>query len=200
MSREPSWDLAQRLQAEMFDVAAHCGGLDIQLVYFRGFNECRASRFIRTGRASRRRCGKFRCAAARRRSAGCCGHVRSEQADAPVGAFIYIGDAMEEKADDLARVAGELGLRGVKGFFFQEGANSHAAACFKDFARLTGGAYAAFDTHGAGPAGRLAQGRRSLCGRRFCRAGGPRERGRGGSAAASGADALGSGVSHRNNV
>ena len=77
-------------------------------------------------------------------------HVRSEQADAPVGAFIYIGDSMEEKPDDLARVAGELGLRGVKGFFFQEGANARATACFKDFARLTGGAYAAFDTQAPG--------------------------------------------------
>jgi hypothetical protein len=80
-------------------------------------------------------------------------HIKAEQAEAPVGAFVFIGDAMEEKADDLARIAGELGLRGVKGFFFQEGRSAEVAACFKDLARLTGGAYAAFDT---GAAGRLA--------------------------------------------
>lgn len=150
MSREPSWDLAQRLQSEMFDVAAHCGGLDIQLVYFRGFNECRASRFIQDGAGLAAAMRKISVAGGQTQIGRVLGHVRSEQADAPVGAFIYIGDAMEEKADDLARVAGELGLRGVKGFFFQEGANSHAAACFKDFARLTGGAYAAFDTTAPG--------------------------------------------------
>jgi hypothetical protein len=49
MSRQPTWDLAQRLQARMFQAAADLGGLDVQLVYFRGFGECRASRFVSGG-------------------------------------------------------------------------------------------------------------------------------------------------------
>ncbi len=36
MSREPTWDLACSLQGEMFDEAAAVGGLDVQLVYYRG--------------------------------------------------------------------------------------------------------------------------------------------------------------------
>src|SRR5271154_7536828 len=46
MSRQPTWDLAQTLQAKMFEVAAGLGGLDAQLLYFRGMDECRASNFV----------------------------------------------------------------------------------------------------------------------------------------------------------
>src|SRR5262249_28647622 len=46
MSRQPTWDTACRLQAEMFTEAGKIGGLDVQLVYFRGFNECRASKWV----------------------------------------------------------------------------------------------------------------------------------------------------------
>src|SRR5690606_29390013 len=45
MSRQPTWDLACRLQGEMFETVAKTGGLDVQLIYFRGFGECRASRW-----------------------------------------------------------------------------------------------------------------------------------------------------------
>jgi hypothetical protein len=38
-SRQPTWDLASELQAEMFRAAS---GLEIKLVYFRGASECRA--------------------------------------------------------------------------------------------------------------------------------------------------------------
>src|SRR5215212_7802992 len=46
MSRQPTWDLACRVQGEMFAAAAGIGGLSVQLVYFRGFDECRASRWV----------------------------------------------------------------------------------------------------------------------------------------------------------
>ena len=36
MSRQPTWDTACRLQADMFREAAAIGGLDVQLLYFRG--------------------------------------------------------------------------------------------------------------------------------------------------------------------
>ncbi|MDE2018427.1 MAG: VWA domain-containing protein, partial [Hyphomicrobiales bacterium] len=46
LSRKPTWDLASGLQADMFESAAALGGLDVQLVYFRGADECKASRFV----------------------------------------------------------------------------------------------------------------------------------------------------------
>ena len=42
MSRQPTWDMACTLQADMFREAAALGSLDIRLVYYRGLNECRA--------------------------------------------------------------------------------------------------------------------------------------------------------------
>src|ERR1041384_6041335 len=49
MSRQPTWDTACKLQGEMFREAAAIGGLDVQLVYFRGLNECRSSRWVSEG-------------------------------------------------------------------------------------------------------------------------------------------------------
>jgi hypothetical protein len=153
MSRQPTWDLAQQVQGEMFAAAAACGGLDIQLVYFRGFNECRASGFMREGAGLATAMAKISVMSGQTQIARVLRHIRSEQAAAPLGAFVYVGDCVEEKPDELGRIAGELGLLGVKGFFFHEGGDARAARCFKDLARLTGGAYAIFDS---GAADRLA--------------------------------------------
>src|SRR6266850_985938 len=46
MSRQPMWDTACALQADMFKEAASIGGLDVQLVYYRGLAECRASQWV----------------------------------------------------------------------------------------------------------------------------------------------------------
>src|SRR6188768_3399767 len=46
MSRQPTWDLACSIQGEMFEAAASIGGLAVQLVYFRGLSESRASPFV----------------------------------------------------------------------------------------------------------------------------------------------------------
>src|SRR5262245_33285246 len=45
MSRQPLWDTACRLQADMFRETSAIGGLDVQLLYYRGLSECRASRW-----------------------------------------------------------------------------------------------------------------------------------------------------------
>ena len=46
-SREPTWDSACQIQGEMFDATAALGGLQVQLVYYRGFGQCRASRWVK---------------------------------------------------------------------------------------------------------------------------------------------------------
>src|SRR6202795_4945964 len=45
-SRQPTWDRACRIQGEMFEATAALGGLDVKLVYYRGFTECKASRWM----------------------------------------------------------------------------------------------------------------------------------------------------------
>src|ERR1044072_2676624 len=46
MSRQPTWDMACALQADMFREAAAIGSLHIRLGYYRGLNECRASSWV----------------------------------------------------------------------------------------------------------------------------------------------------------
>jgi hypothetical protein len=153
MSRQPTWDLALELQGGMFDAAAAIGGLDVQLVYFRGQGECRASRFVGQGEglADLMRGISVRGGTTQLRRVLV--HARDEAKAARVGTLVFVGDAMEEAADPLLAVAGELALVGVKAFMFQEGGDSRARHVFQEIARLTGGVYGAFD---AGAAARLA--------------------------------------------
>ncbi len=145
MSRQPTWDLACRVQGEMFATAADVGGLSVQLVYFRGFDECRSSRWVVEPRALTDLMTRIGCRGGHTQIGRVLRHVRNETANASVKALVYVGDAMEEPIDDLCAVAGELGLLGVKAFMFHEGADPVAARAFQEVARLTGGAYARFD-------------------------------------------------------
>jgi hypothetical protein len=145
MSRQPTWDLAQSLQGRMFETAGALGGLDVQLVFFRGMAECRASAFIANGAGLAALMGKISVRGGQTQIGKVLEHVRDETRRAPIGALIYVGDAMEENVDALCAVAGELGLLGVKAFMFHEGADPAAGRAFREIARLTGGAYAAFD-------------------------------------------------------
>src|ERR1700694_6350119 len=46
MSRQPTWDMACALQADMFREAAALGSPDIRLVYYCGFNEWRVTGWL----------------------------------------------------------------------------------------------------------------------------------------------------------
>ena len=152
MSRQPTWDLAQALQAKMFQAAAGLGGLEVQLVYFRGFNECRASKFVSGGQGLAELMGRIEVRGGETQIRKVLAHARDEAKRAKVGALVFVGDAMEENPDRLAALAGELALQGVKAFMFQEGNDPAARRTFSEIARLTGGAYSAFD---AGASARL---------------------------------------------
>ena len=145
MSRQPTWDRAQQLQAEMFLEAAKTGGLDVQLIFFRGFDECKASRWVSEAGALAEMMSKVDCRGGYTQIGKVLGHVLKEVAKAPVSAVAHVGDACEENIDDLAQKAGETGLLGVPVFMFQEGAEAAASRAFSEIARLTGGAHCRFD-------------------------------------------------------
>ena len=145
MSRQPTWDLAQGLQGRMFEAAGRHGGLDVQLVYYRGFNECRASPFLSQGQGLAGFMARIDCRSGHTQIEKVLRHIRDEAATMRIGAFVFVGDAVEESEECLFALAGELGLLGVKGFVFQEGENAAPARVFREIARLTGGAYAIFD-------------------------------------------------------
>lgn len=145
MSRQPTWDTACRLQADMFREAAAVGGLDVQLVYYRGFSECRASRWVSAADRLGGLMEAIDCRGGQTQIGKVLSHVRRESERMKVQAFVFVGDAMEEGIDSLCAAAGELGLLGIPAFMFQEGHDSVAEQAFREIARLTRGAYCRFD-------------------------------------------------------
>lgn len=145
MSRQPTWTLAADLQGRMFDVTEALGGLDVQLVYYRGFGECRASPFVSRGAGLAAYMRRLKVAGGRTQIGRVLAHGIAESSREKVGALVFVGDALEERPDELCAQAGELALLGTKLFMFQEGHDRHVAAGFKEMARLTNGAYGRFD-------------------------------------------------------
>src|SRR5450631_3920629 len=155
MSRQPTWDSACALQADMFREAAKTGGLDIQLVYFRGLGECRASGWVAGAEKLAGLMSAIDCRGGHTQIGKVLSHARQEYGKQRVQAMVFVGDAMEEKIDDLCTAAGELGLLGVPVFMFQEGDDSVAENAYREIARLSHGAYCRFDTGAAHQLGEL---------------------------------------------
>jgi len=141
MSRQPTWTTAMTIQSSMFDAVGQAGGLSVQLVYFRGFDECRASKWVINAGALRDLMLRINCRGGYTQIAKVLKHAINETSKARVSALVFIGDALEESIDSLCQRAGELGLKGVRCFFFQEGHDVVAEKGFREMARLTGGAY-----------------------------------------------------------
>ena len=155
MSRQPTWDLACSLQGEMFDAAGKAGALKVQLVYFRGLGECRASAFVSDTAGLKRLMSRIDCRGGHTQIGKVLSHALKETAREKVNALIFIGDAMEEKIDDLSVTAGNLGLHGVPVFVFQEGRDPAAESAFKEIARLSKGAWFRFDRNAAATLAKL---------------------------------------------
>jgi hypothetical protein len=149
MSRQPTWDMALALQADMFRAVKAVGGLDVQLVFFRGAGECRSSKWVSDPDALAALMTRVNCAGGYTQIRKVLSHARAEAAKKPVNALVYVGDCMEEDIDDLCGRAGELALLGVPVFLFQEGADVRAERAFREIARLTKGAYCRFDAGSA---------------------------------------------------
>lgn len=145
MSRQPTWDMACTLQGDMFREAAALGSLDIRLVYYRGFNECRATGWISDSSKLATLMSKIDCRGGDTQIGKVLSEARREAIASGVRAVVFVGDAMEERIDELCATAGELGMLKVPVFLFQEGDDAVAERTFREIARLTGGAWCRFD-------------------------------------------------------
>ena len=148
-SREPSWDRACHIQGEMFKATDGLGGLEVQLIYFRGFGECKATRWMDRSDTLVRAMTSVRCLGGRTQIGRVLKHTIAETKKRKVDALVFIGDCMEEEVDELCASAGELGVLGVPVFVFQEGDDPAASLAFRQFATLTGGAHCRFDSSSA---------------------------------------------------
>ena len=148
-SREPTWDRACHIQAEMFLETEALGGLDIQLCYYRGFQEFHATPWLGSSAELLARMQAVRCAGGMTQIERVLEHAIAETRREKVNALVFVGDCMEEDIDRLCHLAGELGIVGVPAFVFHEGDDPAADRAFREIARLSAGAYCRFDASSA---------------------------------------------------
>ena len=151
----------------MFEATAALGGLDVKLVYYRGFNECKASRWMTSAADLHRVMRAVHCVGGETQIERVLAHALTETKKQRVNALVFVGDAMEENVDLLCRLAGELGLNGVPVFLFHEGGDPIAGKAFQQIAKLSRGAYVRFDLASAERLKELLARRRGLCRRRL---------------------------------
>ena len=150
MSRQPTWDLACQLQAAMFEAAAKAGGLEVQLVYFRGHGEARASRWVSDAAALKRLMTGIACHGGLTQIGRVLDHAVRAAPRRRSRRWSTSATPWRRTSTASARQAGALGLRNTRAFMFHEGGDPAAARAFREIARLTGGAYLPFDARAAG--------------------------------------------------
>ena len=119
----------------MFLEVVGIGGLDLQLVYFRGMRgvtaECKASPWISDPVVLARMMAKIRCETGYTQIERVLSHASREAGQRKIGAVVYVGDACEEHPETLMKPAYELGDLGVPVFMFQEGRDLAAVIAFR---------------------------------------------------------------------
>lgn len=148
-SRERTWDHAMQLQAEMFLAAQDAGGLLVQLTYFRGFAEFYKTPWCRDSGTLLGLMTGIQCRGGTTQIERVLRHALSENKAKRIHCVVYVGDAMEESAEILCQLAGQLGMLNVPLFMFQEGADPLAKDSFTRMAKLSKGAYSHFDSASA---------------------------------------------------
>lgn len=154
-SRSPTWDLACSLHAELFTAVRDVGNLVVQLVYFRGFDEFRASSWKSTPDALLNTMLGVRCLGGRTQILRVIEHTRRECASHTVRALVLVGDCFEEHHAEVVSAAGQLAVYGVPVFVFQEGNDPVAGQTFAELARITKGAHVPFRPGSAQELGEL---------------------------------------------
>ena len=131
----------------MFAAATAVGNLEIQLVFFRGpHGECRASSWMADSKRLGTTMSRITCQGGTTQIEKVLLHARREHGKSRIAALVFVGDAMEEKLDELCGAASKLG---VPTFMFLEGQDETAEQAFHEIARITRGAFARFDANAA---------------------------------------------------
>ena len=142
-SRDPTWDMAMSLHAELFNTAS-ASNLSIQLVYYRGFNQFQVSSWSNTASALLEKMQQVRCLGGATQIARFLAHVQKEAHETKLKAAVFIGDACEEKPDEIFSIAGQLGLLRVPVIALQEGHDVYANHILGGIALRSGGAHIPF--------------------------------------------------------
>ena len=133
----------------MFRETDALGGLEVQLAYYRGFGEFQATDWLARPSDLIRKMTAVTCLGGHTQITRVLRHALEESRTGRVNAVVFVGDCVEENSDELCAIAGELGMRGVPVFVFQEGHEPMATSTFRQIARLSHGAWCVFDSSSA---------------------------------------------------
>ena len=151
MSRQPTWDTACKLQGEMFKAAGEVGGLDVQLVYFRGFGECRASRWVSDAQGLTGLMTAIDCRGGHTQIGKILTHARRETAKKKVGVLVFVGDALEEPIDTIWRPRpANSASSASRSSSSRKDATRRSSGASARLRVSRSGAYARFDVNAAG--------------------------------------------------
>ena len=148
-SRESTWDSACHLQGQMFVATEGLGNLLVQLCYYRGFNQFESTDWCDSASSLLEQMSAVRCLGGYTQIHKVLEHALQEHKRNPIRAIIFVGDALEEDADHLCHLAGQLGVFNLPLFMFQEGNEPTVTTVFQQMAQLSGGAFAPFDINSA---------------------------------------------------
>jgi len=149
MSRQETWDAACSMQGDMFRTVASIGGLNVQLVYYRGLDECRASRWVTDPEQLAKLMIKINCHAGHTQIGKVLTHAKRETGLLKVAAVVFVGDAFEEEADEVVSIAQQLGQLNTPVFMFQEGGSRTVERVYREIVKASNGAYCRFDSGSA---------------------------------------------------
>ncbi|MGK0298614.1 MAG: hypothetical protein ACI9XC_002236 [Gammaproteobacteria bacterium] len=148
-SRQPTWDSANRIQAKMFKAVEDVGKLHVQLIYFRGVLEFYASKWYADSNSLSIEMKEVSCLAGHTQIERSLKELLSETNRKQVSAAVFVGDAFEETTSAIYNIAGQLGIRKIPVFMFQENYQADVEKVYRNIAKLSGGAYCRFDNNSA---------------------------------------------------
>lgn len=144
-SRQSTWDTACQIQGDIFLAANKAGELNLQLAYYRGYQEFKRSHWHNHALPLVQAMTQVECLGGHTQIHRVLKYAIEETRRSKINAVVFIGDAIEESIDHLCELAGQLGVLKTPLFIFQEGNNPSTAQGFKQMAKLSGGAYEHFN-------------------------------------------------------
>ena len=94
-SREPCWDIASKIQADMFSQTSVVGKLQIQLCYYHGYNEFVASNWTQNALQLQEIMTTVRCKAGQTQLKQVFEHTLSQTKLHKIDAMVFVGDCMD---------------------------------------------------------------------------------------------------------
>lgn len=146
-SREPSLHHARIATAAMFDAIKAIGKVAVKLVYYRGTNECRASKWHGDPATLSRSMLTLSCETGLTQIARLLRLALAEKEK--LSGMVFVGDHCEDDGDELLGLAQTLGKKSIPLFMFHECADHDerslaAKPIFKSMANASGGVYVEF--------------------------------------------------------